>query len=390
MSASFSLQGSSDRLTGAAASSGAFLRTGILRLPHGDVHTPVFMPIATRGAVRIAPLSTLRDLDIELLLSNTYHLVLRPGVERIRHFGGLHRFIGWDRPILTDSGGFQVFSLRDHRTVTESGVTFRSPIDGTKVTLTPASVIEAQRVFGSDISMVLDDVRALPSSPEDIEEAVNRTTHWAEESLAAFRAENSSGADPRPLLFGIVQGGTDLRLRERSARDLVALGFDGYAIGGLSVGESSEEMLRVLDATMPLLPAARPRYLMGVGEPEDIVEAVRRGVDMFDCVLPTRNARHALVYADLDHAYLREVLRAPLGTVALREKLYQRLNMRNEAFSDDTTLLNPACPLLDGVTRGYLRHLFHVDPANAAVLATVQNLWFYQKLMKAIRELLSS
>lgn len=360
------------------------VRTGILRLPPGDIPTPFFMPIATRGAVRIAPFSVLRALGASIVLSNTFHLVLRPGVDRIRHFGGLHDFFGWRQAILTDSGGFQVFSLEHHRLVDDTGVTFRSPVDGAHVALTPESVIDAQLAFGSDILMVLDEVCGLPAPDERLAAAVDRTTRWAERSHQTFRAQRPD-TERRPLLFGIVQGGITADLRKRSADALRQIGFDGYAIGGLSVGESQEDMLRTLDATLPHLPPDQPRYLMGVGEPEDIVEAVRRGIDMFDCVLPTRNARHGLLYADLNRQYLTQILHAPLSERVVPDQLYQRVRISGEAFADDRTPLNVFCSLLAGVTRGYLRHLFHVDVPVAQTIATTQNLWFYLDLMRTIR-----
>ncbi len=365
---------------------GGGVRRGRLLLPHGEIETPLFLPVATRGAIRVAPCTTLGALGVTMVLANTFHLLLRPGLETIRRFGGLHAFLGWGRPILTDSGGFQVFSLAAQRTITDDGIRFRSPVDGAEVMLTPKLALDAQRVFGSDIAMVLDDVRGLPASHADLLDAVRRTTRWARVSKDEFFESRDATVFPRPLLFGIVQGGMDAELRRAAAVDILGIGFDGYAIGGLSVGEAQADMLETLDVTVPLLPDDRPRYLMGVGEPEDIVEAVRRGVDLFDCVLPTRNARHALVYAELNERYLGEVLAAPLDIPVEPARLYRRLTMTNEQYALDTAPLNASVPLLAGVTRGYLRHLFQVDEPLAPVLATTQNLWFYLRLMAAIRE----
>jgi queuine tRNA-ribosyltransferase len=356
------------------------LRVALLRLPRGVVETPAFMPVATRGAIRTAPFPALKDLGASVVLGNTYHLFLRPGIERIRRLGGLHRFIGWDGPILTDSGGFQVFSLALHRTVSDEGVRFRSPLDGADVVLTPESVMEAQEAFGSDVAMVLDEVVALPASQDILAAAVDRTTRWAARAKNAWTASTAPG-----LLFGIVQGGTERELRERSARELLGIGFDGYAIGGLAVGEARDEMLRTLEWTVPLLPADRPRYLMGVGEPEDIVEAVRRGVDLFDCVLPTRNARHELLYDALNEDYLRSVLFAPLSERVDAARLYRRLNITNERFAEDAAPVNVRVPLLVGVTHAYLRHLFQAGEPLAPVFATLHNLSFYLTLMSRIR-----
>ncbi len=360
-------------------------RRGVFTLPKGSVETPVFMPIATRGAVRVAPFPLIRGLGASVILANTFHLLLRPGVERLRRAGGLHTFLGWERPILTDSGGFQVMSLASHRQITDAGVRFRSPVDGSELLLTPETAVSAQCAFGSDISMVLDEMCRLPSSADVLAQAVRRTSAWAARGKDAFLREGGAGAPVRPLLFGIVQGGTDAALRRASAASLVNMGFDGYAIGGLAVGESQEEMLATLEVTLPHLPADLPRYLMVVGQPEDLVEAIRRGVDLFDCVLPTRNARHGLVYDVLETDYLRALLAAPLQERVVPAQLYRKLHIMNAEFAEDLTLLNPACPLLAGVRRAYLRHLFHVDPPVAHVLATIQNVWFFLNLLMVIR-----
>lgn len=362
-------------------------RAGVINLPHGDVQTPAFMPIATRGAVRVASFSALEQLGAQIALSNTYHLVVRPGVEIIEKNGGLNKFTGWKKPFLTDSGGFQVFSLAGKRTISDEGVVFRSVIDGAEIKLTPESVIDAQHSFGSDISMVLDEVCALPAEQAVIDQAMRRTTEWAARAKDRFVTLKKDAGVP-PLLFGIVQGGTDTVLRKKSAEDLMKIGFDGYAIGGLSVGEENIEMYKTLDVTLPFLDTEKPRYLMGVGEPENIVEAVRRGVDMFDCVLPTRNARHALLYQNLNLEYLREILLKPINEPVEPEKLYRRIHIRNNQFVVDTTPINPVCTQLEGVSHSYLRHLFQVAEPMALELATINNLWFYLEMMKQIRQII--
>jgi len=369
-----------------SVSSGS-LRLGELNLPHGKINTPCFMSIATRGAVRVAPFSVLKNLGAEIILSNTYHLVARPGLDLIKNMGGLHRFIGWDGPILTDSGGFQVFSLAKNRIVNDEGVSFRSVVDGQEIFLTPENVIDAQHIFGSDISMVLDEVCALPSSDEKIKKAMERTTKWAARAKDKFLSIQEK-SDLRPLLFAIVQGGTNENMRNQSAADLVRIGFDGYAIGGLSVGELNEDMYKTISAVMPLLPEEKPRYLMGVGQPEDIVEAVRRGVDMFDCVLPTRNARHGLLYTKLNEDYLRKIIKDPLAEKVDVSMLYGKIKIKNNQFLSESSPVNAECDLLSGVSVAYLRHLFMINEPMALYLATINNLWFYLQLMKKIRAII--
>lgn len=366
---------------------GDSLRLGELNLPHGKINTPCFMSIATRGAVRVAPFSALRNIGAEIILSNTYHLLVRPGLDLIKNMGGLHRFIGWDGPILTDSGGFQVFSLAKNRVVNDEGVCFRSVVDGQEILLTPESVIEAQHGFGSDISMVLDEVCALPSPDEKIKKAMERTTKWAAHAKERFLSIQEK-SDIQPLLFAIVQGGTNEKMRNQSAADLVKIGFDGYAIGGLSVGESSEDMYKIISTVTPLLPKEKPRYLMGVGQPEDIVEAVRRGVDMFDCVLPTRNARHGLLYTKLNEDYLREIIKKPLTEKVDKEMLYGKIKIKNNQFLSDGNPVNVECDLLDGISIAYMRHLFMINEPMALYLATINNLWFYLRLMEKIRAII--
>lgn len=353
--------------------------------PHGEIETPAFMPIATRGAIRTAPFSVLNDLNAQIILSNTFHLILRPGLEVVSKAGGLHSFLGWDKPILTDSGGFQVYSLSKNRTITDEGVKFNSPLDGSEVFLTPESVIEAQQIFCSDISMILDEVCALPASEESLRVAVERTTRWAKRAKTKFM-ELTAQKNPKPLLFGIVQGGLVPELRKKSLEELMEIGFDGYAIGGLSVGETHEQMLKILDFLLPLMPKDKPRYLMGVGQPEDIVEAVKRSVDMFDCVLPTRNARHALLYMDLNEEYLKEILSSSESVKP--EKLYQKVNIRNNEFAENFEIINPNLKTLKKTSYAYLRHLFQSGEHLAQVLATSNNLWFYLNLMEKIRNII--
>ncbi|MGZ3411105.1 MAG: tRNA guanosine(34) transglycosylase Tgt, partial [Xanthobacteraceae bacterium] len=266
-------------------------RLGEIATPRGTIHTPAFMPVGTLGAMKGRHWHEVRDAGAEIVLANTYHLMLRPGAERIAALGGLHKFANWPHPILTDSGGFQVMSLSELRKVTEDAVTFRSHIDGLKVELSPERAIEIQSLLGADISMQLDECIRLPASAEDIERAMRLSLRWAERCKRAF--ENAA---PGRALFGIVQGGDDPDLRVENARALVDIGFPGYAIGGLAVGEPQAVMLKVIEETEPALPADRPRYLMGVGTPEDLIEAVARGMDMFDCVMPTRNGRHGLAF----------------------------------------------------------------------------------------------
>jgi len=271
-------------------------RRGVLETPHARLETPFFMPIATKGAVK-----TLSSFDIErlgspILLSNTYHLWLRPGLDVLRKFKGLHAFINWDKALLTDSGGFQVFSLSGLRKLSEEGVEFQSHIDGAKLMLTPELCMEIQRTIGSDICMVLDVCTELPSTDESLREALELTVRWAKRSKEAFEKTKEGSVNPDAQLFGIIQGGTNIELRKKSAEQLLEIGFDGYAVGGLSVGEPFEEACKVLDALQETLPKEKPRYFMGGAQPHEIVAYVQRGIDMFDCVLPTRNARHGTIY----------------------------------------------------------------------------------------------
>ncbi|MBP7242434.1 tRNA guanosine(34) transglycosylase Tgt [Amaricoccus sp.] len=334
-------------------------RTGVLRLPRGEIRTPAFMPVGTAGTVKAMLPESVRATGADILLGNTYHLMLRPGAERVARLGGLHRFMNWDRPILTDSGGFQVMSLADLRKLTEDGVTFRSHVDGSRHFLSPETSMEIQRLLGSDIVMCFDECPALPATQAEVARAMRLSMRWAERSKAAF------GDRPGHALFGIQQGGVTRELREESAEALKAIGFDGYAIGGLAVGEGQEAMLGVLDHAPGMLPDDRPRYLMGVGKPDDIVGAVLRGVDMFDCVLPTRSGR--------------------TGQALTRRGA---VNLKNARHADDPRPLDPdcLCPCCRGYSRAYLHHVFKAGEIISAMLLTWHNLHYYQELMAGLRD----
>lgn len=333
-------------------------RLGLLHTPHGTVETPIFMPVGTQATVKTMTPEEVKEAGGRLILSNTYHLYLRPGHELVREAGGLQKFMHWDGPILTDSGGFQVFSLGPLRKVSEDGVTFRSHIDGSEHFFSPEKVMEVQMALGSDIAMAFDECAPYPCSREYALEALERTTRWARRCKAVHRREDQG-------VFGIVQGGTFPDLRERSARELVELDFPGYAIGGLSVGEPKELMYEMLDHTVPLLPEEKPRYLMGVGSPDCLVEGVIRGVDMFDCVLPTRIARN--------------------GTVLTHRG---KLVVRNAEYARDFTPLDPDCDCYAcrHYTRAYIRHLIKAGEVLGIRLTTIHNLHFVLRLMEEIRE----
>jgi queuine tRNA-ribosyltransferase len=333
-------------------------RAGRLATPHGEVETPAFMPVGTAGAVKAALHRDLRELGAAILLANTYHLMLRPGDALVAELGGLHGFTGWERPFLTDSGGYQVFSLASLRRIGEEGVRFQSHIDGTSHLLTPERSMEIQINLGADIAMAFDECPPADAPREAVAEATERTTRWARRCREAHRRDDQ-------WLFGIVQGGVHPDLRERSARELIALDLPGYAVGGLSVGEPREARDRVLDDLEPILPGGRPRYLMGVGTPEDIIEAVARGVDMFDCVLPTRNARNGQLFTR-----------------------HGRLSIRNARFRDDPRPPDPECPCptCRTASRAYLRHLHLSGEMTAASLMTIHNLFFYLDTMEALRQ----
>jgi queuine tRNA-ribosyltransferase len=339
-------------------------RFGTLVTPHGVVRTPAFMPVGTAGAMKGIHWRDIRDSGADIVLGNTYHLMLRPTAERIAALGGLQKFTGWNGPMLTDSGGFQVMSLAQLRKVTEQGVTFRSHIDGTRLELTPERAIEVQLLFGSDIAMQLDECVRLPAPRDNVARAMQLSIRWAERSKRAFES-----APQGRMLFGIAQGGDVPQLRRESAQALVDIGFHGYAIGGLAVGEPQEVMLAMIEEVTPLLPQDRPHYLMGVGTPDDILEAVARGVDMFDCVLPTRNGRHG-------HAFTR---RGPI-------------NLRNARHADDPRPIDEDSPwpAARDYSRAYLHHLVKSGEALGAMLLSEINIAYYQSLMHGIREAVAS
>jgi queuine tRNA-ribosyltransferase len=346
-------------------------RRGVMTTAHGDVETPAFMPVGTQGAVKGVTHRDLEGAGAEILLSNTYHLYLRPGDDLIARRGGLHRFIGWSRPILTDSGGYQVFSLAARRTIDEEGARFRSHLDGSAHLLTPEKATDIQAQLGSDIAMVLDECLAHPATADAARQSMERTLRWARRSRDRWLALRSGGVDgvivshPDQAQFGIVQGGVHPDLRERSARDTVAIGFEAYAIGGLSVGEPIDVMYDIVSQTTPCLPEDRPRYLMGTGTPADLVESVARGIDLFDCVLPTRNARNGQLFTSEG-----------------------RINIKNARYAEDDRPPDPACACYTCRTasRAYLRHLAMAGEINAATLNTLHNLNFYLDTMRRIRD----
>lgn len=333
-------------------------RRGLLETAHGAVETPCFMPVGTAATVKGMTPDQVAATGAQMVLANTYHLMLRPGNARVARLGGLHRFMGWPGPILTDSGGFQVMSLDELATVTDHGVVFRSHIDGSRHELTPERAVEVQHNLDSNIAMVLDECTRYPVSRDRAADAMRRSMLWARRCKAAFRSRDGYG------LFGIVQGGVEPDLRAESAAELQAIGFDGYAVGGLAVGEGADQMFRVLDVTVPLLPADRPRYLMGVGKPSDLVNAVARGIDMFDCVLPTRSGRTG-------QAFTRG------GAV----------NIRNARYAEDPRPLDDSldCPASCDYSRAYLHHLVRSGEILGAVLLTWHNLAYYQRLMSDMR-----
>ncbi|MFA4846248.1 MAG: tRNA guanosine(34) transglycosylase Tgt [Patescibacteria group bacterium] len=353
-------------------------RRGQLTTAHGTIETPFFMPIATKGAVKTMSSADMKDLGAQILLSNTYHLLLRPGLESMKALGGLHRFMGWNGPILTDSGGYQVFSLARLNKTTEECVTFQSHIDGARVTLTPETSMEMQAAIGSDIAMQFDDVAAGDSTRERYEEAMERSLRWAQRSKDAFDSLPHSLTSS--LIFSIVQGGTHEDLRERSVKGLIDIGFDGYAIGGLSVGESREDAYRIASRVCELLPADKPRYFMGGGMPEEIVEYVKMGVDMFDCVLPTRNARHGTLFIWTQSP-------ATIDWASAGTTFYNKSHVTNEIYQLDQNPVDPhcSCETCATTSRAYLRHLFSVNEMLALRLSTIHNLHFYLTLMQSLR-----
>lgn len=355
-------------------------RRGRLTLPHGVVETPIFMPIATKGAVKTLSSADVEGLGASIVLSNTYHLLLRPGLEGIQKLGGLHHLMGWNKPILTDSGGYQVFSLAKMNKTTENGVVFQSHIDGKRIDLTPELSMEMQKAIGSDIVMQFDDVAAGDSTRERYEEAMERSLRWAKRCREAL--------PPGQNLFGIVQGGTHEDLRERSLKGLVDIGFDGYAIGGLSVGEKREDAYRVAEFICDRMPEDKPRYFMGGGMPEEIVHYVSIGVDMFDCVLPTRNARHGTLFTWKQDPSTIDFFPPNLRPSEPSPLFYNKLNVTAEASQYDDGPVDPFCDCSTCKTtsRAYLRHLFSVGEILAMRLATIHNLRFYLRLMEELRK----
>lgn len=335
-------------------------RTGLLTTGHAEIKTPAFMPVGSLGPVKGLEPEDLQSLGFRLILNNAYHLYLRPGHKIVADMGGLHAFTGWPGAILTDSGGFQIFSLAKLCEVTDEGVTFQSHIDGSTHFITPEKAIEIEEALGADIIMVLDQCKALPAGREIIRESVRRTQLWAERCQASRRRTDQA-------LFGIVQGGLEADLRVASARELVRLGFDGYAIGGLSVGEDKSDMYAMLDVTVPELPESKPRYLMGVGHPEDLLEGVARGIDLFDCVVPSRHGRTGSLFTTT-------------GRVVIKQAQY----------AEDERPIDPdcGCPVCRRYSRAYLHHLFMVKEMLGARLNTIHNLWYFSELMRRIREAL--
>ena len=338
-------------------------RTGTITMQRGDIQTPAFMPVGTAATVKAMKPESVRALGADIILGNTYHLMLRPGAERVARLGGLHNFMKWDRPILTDSGGYQVMSLSDLRKLTEEGVEFRSHIDGSKHMLSPERSMEIQRLLGSDIVMAFDECPRADRPRDEIAESMELSMRWAKRSRDGFDAGGEHAA--RSALFGIQQGALDQELRQISAEKLTDIGFDGYAVGGLAVGEGQEAMFGVLDYAPEMLPTDRPRYLMGVGKPDDLVGAVERGIDMFDCVLPTRSGRNGQAFT----------WKGPI-------------NLRNAKFAEDQEPLDPAsdCSASRDYSKAYLHHLQKSGEILGAMLVTEHNLAFYQSLMRAMRE----
>ena len=334
-------------------------RTGVISTPRGEIRTPAFMPVGTAATVKAMLPESVRATGADILLGNTYHLMLRPGAERVARLGGLHKFMNWERPILTDSGGFQVMSLSGLRKLTEEGVTFKSHIDGSKHMLSPENSMEIQRLLGSDIVMCFDECPALPADRERIEQSMRLSMRWAQRSRDAF------GDRPGHMLFGIQQGGLEEDLRGESAEALTSIGFDGYAVGGLAVGEGQEAMFKVLDFAPGQLPEDKPRYLMGVGKPDDIVGAVKRGIDMMDCVLPSRSGRTG-------QAWTRHGM----------------VNIKNARHQDDPRPLDEhcSCPACRSYSRAYLHHVYRAGEMISGMLLTWHNLHYYQELMQGMRD----
>jgi len=357
---------SSDKFSFELVATDGAARLGTICTPRGTIRTPAFMPVGTAATVKALYPEQVREAGADIILGNTYHLMLRPGGERINRLGGLHQFMRWPRPILTDSGGFQVMSLAAKRKITEEGAAFASHIDGSHHMLSPERSIEIQCLLGADIQMQLDECIELPAHRDEVCRAMELSLRWAERSQRAFEAQRNSGlANEGQALFAIVQGGTDEALRRRSAGALVAMDFPGYALGGLAVGEGQEAMLRTLEATVPLLPAQKPHYLMGVGTPDDLIESVARGIDMFDCVLPTRNGRHGVAFT-----------------------WSGRINLKNACHAESPAPLDPmsSCPAARDYSRAYLHHLIKAGEMLGSMMVSWINVTFYQDLMAAMRE----
>jgi len=367
-------------------------RRGTLKTKHGKLETPFFMPVATQGSIKLASAEDLRTLGAQILLSNTYHLMLRPGEKLIKQQGGLHSFMNWQKPILTDSGGYQVFSLAQDRTksgqslvkLSDRGVKFKSYLDGKEYDLTPEKSLQIQSDLGVDIAVCLDECVALPATKKYIQESIRLTTSWAERTKQ-YHQEKLKGQ--KPLLFAVIQGGLDQKLRLKSLEELTVIGFDGYNIGGLSVGESPQEMYEVLDYLCPAMPSDKPRYLMGVGYPENIIEGVKRGVDMFDCVIPTREGRHGRLFVFKKNA--EQLIKKSLQSKKVNPgDFYTAINITNAKFAKDKTIINSASKIkeLNTLSKAYLHHLFRIQEPLGQRLATLNNLEFYLKLMEYIRK----
>jgi len=360
-------------------------RLGKLKTWHGTIKTPFFMPIATQGSVKGLTPIQIKDSGAQIVLSNTYHLFLRPGLSVIKKAGGLHKFMNWPGPILTDSGGYQIFSLSKKRKINDKGVEFQSEIDGKSIFLTPSQAIKIQGILGSDIIMSLDECPSWPCSRAQAQKAVFRTSAWAKLGKQAYQKQKI-----KKLLFGIAQGSVFKDLRAQSARELVKIGFDGYAVGGLTLGESEKETYQAIQSALQEFPENKPRYLMGAGKPEQIVEAVKMGVDMFDCVIPTRNARHGLLYT-----YTRSSMTNPTGLsskAGLSSKnFYQKIHITNAKYKNDFKPLdsNCSCYACQNFSRAYIRHLFMTKEQLGKTLATIHNLAFYLNLMKDIRDMIT-
>jgi queuine tRNA-ribosyltransferase len=335
-------------------------RTGIINTSHGQIRTPAFAPVASQGTIKALTHSLVKDLGADLILVNAYHLYLRPGLETISELGGLHSFISWDKPILSDSGGFQIYSLSPLVKVKRAGVQFASHLDGTKIFLTPEDVVDIQYYLGTDIMMALDYFLPYPSSKEDMRDAVELTTHWAQRSKKQYLTRNS-----HQLLWGITQGSVNWELRRKSTEELMAVDFDGYALGGLGIGEPKSQFMEVVEKSDSLLPKEKPRYLMGIGYITDILDAVERGIDFFDCVLPTRNARNGTIFTSQ-------------GKIVIKNKKYE---------TDERPLdANCSCYTCRNFSRAYLRHLYERNEISSAILNTIHNLYFYLDIFEKIRQ----